>query len=1003
MQTTHAIVFGLAGWLWCACACADGIPAVIRLDDAAMAACFQAENGTVEPTQFDGVNGLRWAPAAGATSRMFFRPGDGLLQCLCWYDRMDFEFRIVRGAVSEAGLEMKGHVTGPRRYKVHQWNLAVATTEQGIWHKRILDLVRPNWFPWDNPDGEGADPFLRFSAVALEEGTVIEIRHLQLVRQKLMLKPDYEMPITWPVKTTRPGETTYTIQFNVLNVSGAPVVAVASVRSENKKFRCSFESNRAELKNGATAQFVLSATISKADIDSVPELYEEPLEVRIAPENEDDSACRWAGVLVRPFSETLRRQVIFGESELAAIRQQVASGNESVMKALDLAGTRKRADEFCEKRLDALPRGHAHVKNNYPSVAGSNPPDTIKPGAAMPAIKSESGALEESGTDLAGQVWKEYLAVSGQACESLGNAYLYTGDEKYAAKAVELLRLFGRQYAELEWNSAFDAPWNRGTPNLASSRIAASSTYGSNWYLKGLCRLASCVADSPAWTDETRKAVYLGFVLPYATELMKFPGGISNMTDVTNHNVLLLGIAFDDANLVRWALKSDPGLLSRLRDIDADGFSSEGRPINYHFAAMSEYLPSIGYLSNMGIAIDFPKERLLAAVRMPFQRAALTGHIPNSGDCGRWQNAGPNRLADALIPFFPEEAWLWDVGASGLRRVTAGVSEKPGNWKTLLETKPRLFREAGLAILRNGDTPEEQIQVTFDYGKALFHASLDRNTIALSAFGRVYAHGPGSLYNVGNGGMERGADKRLDSFCSHNSIGQNVILIDRESQLPTVGQLMAWNPEPAMQVVAARVDGVRPGVAHTRAVVLTEGLVIVLDRMESGTTHEYDFAYHNFGEFAPGDGWTLAPAGNPLGTTANFESIVDLKRAEGPAPFKGTWTLAPMNGKDGEARLHVWHASAPQGTIHVGVTGMNNPDTKKVPDIAPSIFSRVSGQTAHFMTVLEPAQGASRVQSVAGVDGGGVDVTLADGKKRSFKLDELIARYRVASEGKDGR
>jgi hypothetical protein len=147
--------------------------------------------------------------------------------------------------------------------------------------------------------------------------------------------------------------------------------------------------------------------------------------------------------------------------------------------------------------------------------------------------------------------------------------------------------------------------------------------------------MLGCINASALLTPEARARIYKGFVLPYATELMKFPGGISNMTDITNTNRLTLGLVFNDANLVRFALLSEPGLISRLGDIDEDGFSSEGRPPNYHMAAMDEYFPAMAALHNSGLQIKYPKERLIAAVKMLYERATLWDVVPNTGDCGR--------------------------------------------------------------------------------------------------------------------------------------------------------------------------------------------------------------------------------------------------------------------------------------------------------------------------------------------------------------------------------
>jgi len=963
---------------------------------------FEVTGGSIGARQEAGETVYCWRPKLGETSVLALRRDCPLFDRLPRFDRLEFEIRIAQGEVSTIGLSALGHVSGPRQYKVHEWSVAARTTRAGVWHDRSCDLACPNWFPFDNPDGEGREGYFRFDVLALAPDTVVELRRLKLVRGLLRLKPDYEMPITWPVKQEAPdGSASYTMTYEVLNASGRPAEIVAAVLSRHKRFQVSFEPTRLPAKSARTVNFTLTASMTARDVQESPLLYAEPLRISFAPADIPEAACTWSGELVRPLPPGIRRQVVVAPSDLETVRRELEAKNKAVADLVGLQKTLAKADEFLQKELKHIPAGHQWPGTNYPPG--------WRVGSVMPEVENTLTGQRQWGTDMAGLVWKKYLAYPGDMCDHLGMAYLLTGEEKYARKAMELFRLYAEQYAEQPWGRPFELPWLAGVPTLGASRCSSTSTYGSNWYFKGFCRLLSMTADSPAWSKDDRETVYKGFVLPYATELMKFRGGISNMTDITNHNVLLLGLVFDDAHLVRWATLRDVGLLERLRDIDEDGFSSEGRPINYHLAAMTEYLPSLVYLENSGLKIDYPRQRLLAALRMPYLRAALTGRIPSTGDCGRGQAIGAMAHADQLIRLFPQQRWLLEVGTAGtlqakLLRWKSGANPEPTAWRKLLDTQPRLFPEAGLAILRSGDTPESQIMVTLDYGRNVFHAALDRQQITLLAFGRVFSHGPGSLYNVGSGGMTRGQDKRLDAFCSHGSLGQNVVLVDQQDQLPAVGRLLAWSPKPERQVAASRVDGIQPNVSHTRAVVLAEGVVVIFDRMESGESHVYDFVYHNLGKLSPGPGWTAAAAARPLGTTAGYETIVDLKRLSGAGPIRLAWDLtgetpARQPAAKGRAApqvpgayLDLWQLPVAGGEVYTGLTGMNNPNTATMPDAAPSLFHRVRGAGAVFVTVLAPHQGNSPVAGVSAEGQVGVVVSLRDGRKLTLSLDELLKK-----------
>lgn len=989
-------------------------PAVERFTDYAMDRLFSVENGTVEKTaDANGAPLIRWHPAAGKTSILQLRSDHPLFDRLRYYDRLDFQFRILGGEVNEIGLWALGHVSGPRQYKVHQYELAIRTTPRNVWLRRQVDLNRPNWFPWDKVDGTDGETFFRFQVLALVPGVVVEFRDPRLTRARLMLKPDYEFPITWFEKRPGPnGSVIYSADYQVLNATGAPAEITAEVGTKLKRFRAGFvpipekgteekqgaampapvSPFRLSVKHARIATFRLQAEISAADIAAVPELYHEPLMLRFTASTAPDAPCVWQGDLVRPLSPKLRRQVVIAPDDLARIRQGLKDDPKTFKRLVGLPRILRSADALLQKKLLHIPWGHDRCANNWRGA--------WRPGDAMPeAINLKTGE-REFGTPTASYTWKTYFAYPGMALENLGKAYLYSGEEKYAQKAVALFRLYAQQYKELYWDDLFQVPWNRGPATLGSSRTSTSSTYGSNMFFKWHCRLLSMTADSPAWTTAVRREVYRGFVLPYATELMKFPGGISNMTDISNHNVLLLGLVFDDAHLVYWATHSDPGVLSRLRDLDADGFSAEGRPLNYHFAGMTEYLPSLVYLKNSGISAAYPAARLLAAFRMPYYRAALNGIVPATGDCGRGrQGAGPNRLADLLIALFPDADWLYAVGASPLRLKLAGRTVARDDWKKLLDPAPHLFPSAGLAILREGKTPESQIMATLDYGRNLFHAALDRNQITLMAFGRVFTQGPGSLYNAGSGGIVRSRDAKLNRFIGHGSLAQNVMLVDGRDQMPCIGTLRHWAPDPGCQVVASEVPGIAPGVVHRRALALDHGLLVVVDRVQADKAHVFDFVYHNFGRLSLGRGWHASPAEQPLGKRDLYDCIEHLQRLTGAGPVRLSWDLTEQvhyskleklrqEKKLTPMFLELHQVASPGAEAFIGDTALNNPNTGRVPEATPSLFRRVRGKSAWVVTVLEPRQGPSRIQRLDFSADHRLKVTRTDGSIRTLNLDE---------------
>ena len=962
-------------------------PAFAQMDQLAVKAdIWKPVNSQLEAAQEEGEPVLRWHLEAGQSGEISLTPDSPAYQHLLERDRLELEFRIVSGQIDSLELIAKGHVGGPRRYKVHQWSLGILTTPPKVWQARELDLWRPNWFPWDDQDGGPAHFTLR--ALPIAPDTVIELRRARLTRSQVTVKPFFEAPITWPMREDQPdGSTVYKLSIPVLNTSGAHTEIRAALLSKHQFFNVKVEPESLPAKNGEVVTFTATATLPPKS--PAPLLQAETIRVAFSnaadPEN---SVATFAMPVVRPLPANLHRSFLFSEAERAQIRSKLASGDAATRKMLDLDKLIPEADAFLKIRLDQIPGGYTHPRNQWPTTG--KPPKKYEIGDRMPVVIHPETGQVIAGTGASDDTWKEYLGFTGKITEKIGLAYIATGEEKYAAKGVELLDAYAAQYLRLKWNSMFEPPWSNGPAILSSSRVAGNSTYGSNRLFNIPMRMLALIGDSPSLTPEARQRIYTGFVLPYATELAKFAGGISNMTDISNHNLLVLGIVFDDANLVHWALNTDAGLLSRLKDIDADGFSSEGRPINYHFAAMTEYLPSLAFLRNSGLDPGDFKARLLAAIKMPYERATLWGVVPNTGDCGRGVRVSNNSLADQILALFPEETWLLDIGrdstiSAKLLRAKTGKPADPQGYRKLLETTPHLFKEAGMAILRTGDQPEDQIMATLDYGRNPMHGHLDRNQITLSAFNRIFSHGIGSTYNAGSGGITKSTDPKLLSFMSQGSLGQNVVLVDSLNQRPSIGELLAWKPE--QQAVSAIVQGIAPGVNHTRTLVLQDGLVILFDQLDSAQPHTYDFTYHNFGVLSLGSGWKATPVTTPLAETANYQNLIDLQKLTGTGPVHLEWDLTgeapkPKKGETADTTpvgLALWQLPMAGAEVYTASTAMNNPNTGKVPDTVPSIITRVPGvKTARFVTVLEPYRQKPTVTGIEAING---RVTIRRGAK----------------------
>jgi len=344
---------------------------------------WKTGNGVMQTVQMEGENVLRWKPEAGKSATLEMKTDHPLFSRLRYYDRLEFEFRIVQGQFDELEFRIMGHVTGPRKYKVHQWRLGISTTAPGIWHARQLDLSRPSWFPWDHLFPDGVDPQFQFGALAMVPDTIIEIRRLHLSATPLIIKPIFEYPITWPVRSLQPdGSSVYTMSVPVLNTSGHALTIQAALASSHKRFKVGIEPAAIDVKNGDTATFVITSSINKADIEAVPELYSELAHVAFCSSEDPQNISTFEMPLTRPLSPGVHRQFALSADDFKWLRAQFASGDAEVRKALKTDQVLSDADKFLAIRLDHIPTGNMEG----PARPPSNPAARLEVGSFMPEV-----------------------------------------------------------------------------------------------------------------------------------------------------------------------------------------------------------------------------------------------------------------------------------------------------------------------------------------------------------------------------------------------------------------------------------------------------------------------------------------------------------------------------------------------------------------------------------------------------------------------------------------
>jgi hypothetical protein len=202
--------------------------------------------------------------------------------------------------------------------------------------------------------------------------------------------------------------------------------------------------------------------------------------------------------LARVFAAELPRVFTLDPAALASAHERLAHGDAALAPAL--ARLRSEADALLTARpasvLDKTKTAASGDKHDYFSFGPYWWPDPAKPNG-LPYLQRDGQVNPESrqGTD-AGAFGRTCSAV-----ETLGLAFWFTGDPRYAAKAAQLTRVW------------FLDPATRMNPNLQHAQAIPGRTDGRGigildaHVLADLTDGLALLAGSPAWTDADATAM----------------------------------------------------------------------------------------------------------------------------------------------------------------------------------------------------------------------------------------------------------------------------------------------------------------------------------------------------------------------------------------------------------------------------------------------------------------------------------------------------------------
>ncbi len=392
------------------------------------------------------------------------------------------------------------------------------------------------------------------------------------------------------------------------------------------------------------------------------------------------------------------------------------------------------------------------------------------------------------------------------AWRALGEAYLHTGDEKYALKWVELMR---------DW-VAENPPGTRH-----SWRTIEAGIRGQGWPY-----IYFCFVDSPSFTPADH-ALFLGALADHAEYLMpeeRFHAG-SNWGQIESMGLLNMGLffpEFTDGN--NWRDTAWQRIAAEMfNQVLADGAQVE-LTTSYHQGVMSGFIKAANLAESAGFEVE-PRyrERLEKMHEYTMFMSKPDGTQPMVGDS--WPGDTRSYLRSGAEMFDrPDMLYVGSAGQDG---------ERPDYLDTALPS-------AGYYVMRTDWVDPQAIYLLADFAHVWGggHQHPDAMQVNLYAYGKTLLPDSGSYLYYGEGRKEV---SRTDSH--------STVTIDETNQNRDGATLNVRFSTEGMSFLDGSHSGYE-GVTHRRQILFARPVdditpyFIVADRITGEGAHTVDQNFH---------------------------------------------------------------------------------------------------------------------------------------------------------------
>jgi len=541
-------------------------------------------------------------------------------------------------------------------------------------------------------------------------------------------------------------------------------------------------------------------------------------------------------------------------------------------------------------------------------------------------------------------------------CLALAQAYVLTGDIRYAAPVTEALLKIARLYPS----------WTR---HDRWGRRGLLAVVGGRRYAQLLDEAVAAIALSkaydliaPAVTEADRKTIETGCLGDPVREIMKyqiFAGSRNNHQTWFNAAYVATGLAIGDERMMKDGIDGSCGLMWQLKEsVTSDGLWYEGT-LAYQRYALMAIVETLEAAKRVGW--DYSQNARLKSLWFgPLNLAYPNGQLPVFHDSDpaslegwkdmfRW---GSDYFKDPILGFY--------AGKPSAEKMSRPV------------LKSNDLSGIGIAILRGG-TVENPICAMMDYGlHGDHHGHPDKLNIVLYALGRELVLDPGRIsYSV----------PEYESW-ARTTVAHNTVVIDEKNQQPDDGKLLYFADKPEFSAAFAMSTGAVPGVVLKRFMVLSGDLLVDVLTVDGRHNRQIDWVLHGCGSVA--SSLPLKARKRPLGDSGGYQHLSALQEG------KGQTSIFTFDVKGG--RPHRVYCFDNQSSALVTGEGIGY----TLQDRRPFVMRRQSGRNAVFLTVHD-LSGLDRELKIKPQFRGGsgrspceevqVSVTSASVGARTFILD----------------